>query len=445
MTDNSFGQILQKNDNVSRLKESSSPDNNRDCSNNNDVSPDSMIYKNNNNGHINDSPIEKTLHNLLTETNDHFTKSESFVHHNHQQAHCHNNNNNISTTDINSPDKPIDTVATNKNIPTDFETVIENAIISMDSNHTLINDKKKLNNSFTHNIHNNEEKPFILESMLSEDHNPTISFELDDLDFPDAISNDFSNNNCIPNPNITTTETVSTTKKNNNSHNDNDLKRKIGEIDMDFEEFERLSKSAKINIDNSNEPPFLSPASLSPMSSLSTDNNESKCTEQDHGGNKDVLNKSKEATILHKGVDNNNNVHNNSMDDNLIHKISDDRPKTNNTTQNTSKNYSYGSNRNMLNSTTNSTYDSQLFIPEKLTKEYTMHQVSEMKKRIINTHKLLLNFNFLKDSYAKTCIELKKSLNALRDSEIHRAHLLLENEKLKTRLHKLESSKNEQC
>ena len=76
----------------------------------------------------------------------------------------------------------------------------------------------------------------------------------------------------------------------------------------------------------------------------------------------------------------------------------------------------------------------QIPTPKPLTNEFTMLQVSEMKKRIINTHKLLLNFNYLKDGYARTCVELKKTLECLRDSELHRAHLLLENERLKKKL-----------
>ncbi|SCU89496.1 LAME_0E03884g1_1 [Lachancea meyersii CBS 8951] len=69
--------------------------------------------------------------------------------------------------------------------------------------------------------------------------------------------------------------------------------------------------------------------------------------------------------------------------------------------------------------------------PSKFTEEYTMAQVAEVKKRIINTHKLLLNFNFLKDGYARTSVELKRTLLRLKQSEIHRAHLLQENEQLK--------------
>lgn len=436
MTDNTLRQIPQKKEKVFESGGSSND-------NNNNIDSDSMIYKNDGSGQIHGSAVEKTLDNLLNEANNHFPKAESLIYNTHQQVEYHNNNN-VSDTDTNNIKQPVDAVSDNKNIPADFETVIENAIISMDSNQTLINEKKELNNDFTKNIHNNEEKSFILESMLSEDHNPTISFELDDLVFPATTNHDFSNDNCVSNSNITTTEAITTTK-NNNGYNDNDLKRKIGDINIDFEEFEKLTKSAKISINDSHEPPFLSPASLSPMSSLSMDNNESKITEQDNSSNKDILNKSNEATILHKVIENNNNsnIHKKNVDNNLINKTSNDLSKTNSKIQNTSKSYSYTSNRNMLISRTNSTYNSQSYIPEKLTKEYTMHQISEMKKRIINTHKLLLNFNFLKDSYAKTCIELKKSLNALRDSEIHRAHLLLENEQLKTKLLKLESSKSE--
>lgn len=67
----------------------------------------------------------------------------------------------------------------------------------------------------------------------------------------------------------------------------------------------------------------------------------------------------------------------------------------------------------------------------KCSNEFTMNQVAEMKRRIINTHKLLLNFNFLKEGYARTCVEFKKVMHHLKDSEIHRAHLLQENEQLR--------------
>lgn len=74
---------------------------------------------------------------------------------------------------------------------------------------------------------------------------------------------------------------------------------------------------------------------------------------------------------------------------------------------------------------------------EGLGNEFTMKQVSEMKQRVMNTHKLLLNFNFLKDGYARTCVEFKKALHHLKDSEIHRAHLLQENEELKDKIAQL--------
>lgn len=73
-------------------------------------------------------------------------------------------------------------------------------------------------------------------------------------------------------------------------------------------------------------------------------------------------------------------------------------------------------------------------LAEKFSNEFTLNQVFEMKKRIINTHKLMLNFNFLKDGYARTCVEIKKVMHNLKDSEIHRAHLLQENEDLKKKV-----------
>ncbi|CAR26900.1 hypothetical protein ZYGR_0I01720 [Zygosaccharomyces rouxii] len=67
----------------------------------------------------------------------------------------------------------------------------------------------------------------------------------------------------------------------------------------------------------------------------------------------------------------------------------------------------------------------------KVNNEFTMNQIKETKRRIVNTHKLMLNFNLLKDSYNKTCEEFKKSIQNLRESEIQRAHLYQENEKLR--------------
>lgn len=61
-----------------------------------------------------------------------------------------------------------------------------------------------------------------------------------------------------------------------------------------------------------------------------------------------------------------------------------------------------------------------------------------MKRRIIDSHKLLLNFNVIKDNYARACVQLKRSVTALKDSEIHRAHLILENEELKKQLQALQ-------
>ena len=86
----------------------------------------------------------------------------------------------------------------------------------------------------------------------------------------------------------------------------------------------------------------------------------------------------------------------------------------------------------------------QLVVPEKNTNEFTMLQVADVKKRIINTHKLILNFNFLKDGYARTCVELKKAMGCLKDSELHRAQLMAENEHLKKQLAALSKVKEEE-
>lgn len=81
--------------------------------------------------------------------------------------------------------------------------------------------------------------------------------------------------------------------------------------------------------------------------------------------------------------------------------------------------------------------------PAKFTNEFTISQISEMKARIINTHKLLLNFNFIKEGYARSCIQLKKTMDSLKDSEIHRAHLLVENDDLKQQILELTQKLNE--
>ncbi|GCF01468.1 alpha,alpha-trehalase [Zygosaccharomyces mellis] len=80
----------------------------------------------------------------------------------------------------------------------------------------------------------------------------------------------------------------------------------------------------------------------------------------------------------------------------------------------------------------------------RLNSEFTMDQIKETKKRIINTHKLILNFNLLKDSYNKTCEEFKKSIYNLRESEIQRAHLYQENEKLRKLVGKLNGTPTHQ-
>lgn len=85
----------------------------------------------------------------------------------------------------------------------------------------------------------------------------------------------------------------------------------------------------------------------------------------------------------------------------------------------------------------------QVPLPPKLTNEFAMTQVAEMKKRIINTHKLILNFNFLKDGYARTCNELRKSVIKLKDSEYDRARLVKENQDLKRLVLELSKQLNE--
>ncbi|SCV04711.1 LAMI_0H18470g1_1 [Lachancea mirantina] len=77
-----------------------------------------------------------------------------------------------------------------------------------------------------------------------------------------------------------------------------------------------------------------------------------------------------------------------------------------------------------------------------MTKEFLAAQVAETKRRMISTHKLLLNFNFLRDAYAKSCIDLKKSVTKLKESECRRAHLLQENEQLKSLVIQLSQKAN---
>lgn len=427
MTDNSFGQIIQETDKLSRVGGTFNGDDNNDSN--------SISAERNGEDKMNDLVIEKALHNLLTETNDHFAESESLDIHANQQSKSQDHSI-ADNTNTDRGNMVIDKVTNEKNVSTDLDSIIENVIISMNANQALINNIRNLNNNFTNNIHINQETPFILENILHDQDNPTISFDLDNLDFTNTFFHGFSNNdnNVISNSNITSTGVATVTNNNNNNHKDNNLKRKLDNTDIDFQEFGKRAKSSKTDISNSKEPPLLSPASLSPMSSLSTDNNELKTNELDNENSRNITN---------KDSDNTTNLNNNT-NNNKIHEIPNDLIKNNRNTPSTSKNNHHGKNRYTLNSITKSAYSPQSFTHKKLTNEYTMHQISEMKKRIINTHKLLLNFNFLKDSYAKTCIELKKSLNALRDSELHRAHLLLENETLKAKLLELKSCKNDQ-
>lgn len=85
----------------------------------------------------------------------------------------------------------------------------------------------------------------------------------------------------------------------------------------------------------------------------------------------------------------------------------------------------------------------EILLSPKLTNQFTMTQVAEMKKRIINTHKLILNFNFLKDGYARTCNELRKAMIKLKDSEYDRARLIKENQDMRRLVLELSKKLNE--
>lgn len=371
---------------------------------------DNSNHNLNNNENMNDNGIEKTLHQLLTQANDHFGQSDD-TQQNHNQANYNNNddNNNSANNSNDNNDNNSNNVQ-GKDMTVDFEYAIEHAISSMRSNSILDSNMKKLEGN-DKNSDQDDDKPFTLDNILGEDQNSNMEFELDELDFSEQSKTNTQNN------------------KNNNdtTENGDDLhnKRKFDEIDVHFQEFEKLSKSAKISSVKENDEPFLSPASLSPMSALSSDTNEVKNNEGD-------LSSPKQNNI-------NNTAFTHKIQKQSLNKATNITPTTS-----MSPSIKLNDNNSTFNFTSKSTYYQPPMIPEKLTNQYTMHQVSEMKKRIINTHKLMLNFNFLKDSYAKTCVELKKSLNSLKDSEIHRAHLLLENEQLKARLLELEPIKKEE-
>lgn len=372
MPSDSFGPILQEINNADKI-------NNK---------------FNTNNENMNGVGIEKTLHQLLTQANDHFGHSEDTQSNNNNNS---NNNDNDNNTE-------------GKEMSVDFEYVIEHAISSMHSNSILDSDMKKLEDDNKNNNQNHaDDKPFTLDNILGEDQNSNMGFELDELDFSEPNS----------------------AHKINNGDNEADfnLKRKFDEIDVNLQDFEKLTKSAKISSIKETDEPFLSPASLSPMSALSSDTNEAK------------NNDSNLSSPKPNNINNNNTAFTHKIQKQSLNKKNIVTSTT--TTTVPTKFIKPNDTSSTFNSASKSAFYQPPMIPEKLTNQYTMHQVSEMKKRIINTHKLMLNFNFLKDSYAKTCVELKKSLNSLKDSEIHRAHLLLENEQLKARLLELESARKE--
>ncbi|CCF56910.1 hypothetical protein KAFR_0B06140 [Kazachstania africana CBS 2517] len=229
-------------------------------------------------------------------------------------------------------------------------------------------------------------KHLSLESLLEDNHNTHLLFNFDEVSGGDNDS--------------VTYQTLS-----------NDRVKRT--LQLDGEELDHVKKAKKVQGTNKSDEPFLSPASLSP-SSLASDGS-------------DVSLK----------IDTNQSLTTSIASIPLTKQKS--KPKLTNNKSITTIQSSTGDN-----TTTNVRQKifQEIPIPEKLTNEYTMQQVSEMKKRIINIHKLILNFNFLKDGYARTCIELKKTVNCLKDSELHRAHLLLENEKLKRKLSELNKQAN---
>ncbi|CCE62391.1 hypothetical protein TPHA_0C02380 [Tetrapisispora phaffii CBS 4417] len=186
--------------------------------------------------------------------------------------------------------------------------------------------------------------------------------------------------------------------KNNDDIDSNFMKRSINALNNGDGNKTQLPNKKQKHIKNTAYRPLLSPASLSPTS-----------TDEERDSN----------------------VNNNDDKVELKSKATEAQPVKLSTAEITK----HVRQQKVLNKKDKSSQPLQIIeTPKKLTNAFTMNQVSEMKQRIINTHKLLLNFNLLKDSYAKTCVEMKNALVNLKDAEIHRAHLLIENENLKREL-----------
>ncbi|SMN19850.1 similar to Saccharomyces cerevisiae YDR184C ATC1 Nuclear protein, possibly involved in regulation of cation stress responses and/or in the establishment of bipolar budding pattern [Maudiozyma saulgeensis] len=284
--------------------------------------------------------LESALHQLLTDSDDPFKEDPS------------NPFTNDSALDFNQED----TDREHSTSETDIERAIESAITNM--NNTDIIDASLLN-----------DKQLSLDTILGENtHTTDMDMHLTDL---------LGTNN---------------TKK-----------RSIDGVteEKDHSELQKQKKTKTeknikdIRIYKTTDEPFLSPASLSPSSTLSSENNETQIKLESLPITS--YNKKKQKKIIGKG-------------------------KT----------------------LTSETLKADTPIPDKYTNEFTMTQVTDIKKRIVSTHKLILNFNFLKDGYARTCVELKKAMMCLKDSEIHRAHLLTENEQLKKELAALKSTVKEE-
>ncbi|CAB4253933.1 similar to Saccharomyces cerevisiae YDR184C ATC1 Nuclear protein, possibly involved in regulation of cation stress responses and/or in the establishment of bipolar budding pattern [Maudiozyma barnettii] len=288
-----------------------------------------------------DHMLESALHQLLTDSDDPFQEDPS----------------NPFTNDPTMVFNQNDTEHEHSNDETDIERAIESAITNM--NNTDIIDASLLN-----------DKQLSLDTILGENtHAADMDMHLTDL---------LGTNNNMKKRSI------------------DNLDDEITTLEIEKKKKVKTQKNIKdIRIYKTTDEPFLSPASLSPSSTLSPENSETQIKLESLPITS--YNKKKQKKIASKG-------------------------KT----------------------LTSETLKADIPIPDKYTNEFTMTQVTDIKKRIVSTHKLILNFNFLKDGYARTCVELKKAMMCLKDSEIHRAHLLTENEQLKKEIAALQTTVKEE-
>lgn len=293
---------------------------------------------------VDEHMLEADLHKLLTESNDPFQDDETNTFTNNQDITFDHTNIAYRTgTDEGDIDKAIESAISNMN---------NGDIIDA----TILNDKQ-----------------LSLDTILGD----TNHVEEMDLHLTDILG---------------------TTNPKKRSIEESDSKNNL-ETEEEKNKKRRTQRTIKeIRIYKNTEEPFLSPASLSPSSSLSPENSET-------------------------------NIKLESLPLNTFERKKQIRKPTN---------------KNNNRAVITETKQSEIPSPAKYTKEFTMKQVSDMKRRIINSHKLILNFNFVKDGYARTCVELKKAMNCLKDSEIHRTHLLAENEQLKKQVNDLKKQLQEQ-